>query len=56
MHAMILPDEAIQMINIKPSAAIRRDYNSISELCKRSGEPGRCRGRQISREERLFCR
>ena len=27
------------MINIKPSAAIRRDYNSISELCKRSGEP-----------------
>jgi prevent-host-death family protein len=36
---MILPDEVIQMINIKPSAAIRRDYNSISELCKRSGEP-----------------
>ena len=24
---------------IKPSAAIRRNYNEISELCKRSGEP-----------------
>ena len=27
------------MINIKPSAAIRKNYNEISELCKRSGEP-----------------
>ncbi|MBP1763730.1 MAG: hypothetical protein H6Q65_788 [Firmicutes bacterium] len=27
------------MMNIKPSAAIRKNYNAISELCKRSGEP-----------------
>ncbi len=27
------------MINIKPSAAIRKNYNQISELCKKSGEP-----------------
>jgi prevent-host-death family protein len=27
------------MMNIKPSAAIRKNYNTISELCKRSGEP-----------------
>jgi prevent-host-death family protein len=27
------------MMNIKPSAAIRKNYNGISELCKRSGEP-----------------
>ncbi len=27
------------MINIKPSAAIRKNYNGISELCKKSGEP-----------------
>lgn len=27
------------MINIKPSAEIRKNYNKISELCKRSGEP-----------------
>ena len=27
------------MIHIKPSAAIRKNYNEISELCKRSGEP-----------------
>ena len=26
-------------MNIKPSAAIRKNYNEISELCKRSGEP-----------------
>ena len=26
------------MINTKPSTAIRRNYNSMSELCKRSGE------------------
>ncbi len=27
------------MINIKPSAAIRNNYNAISQLCKESGEP-----------------
>ena len=27
------------MINIKPSAAIRKNYNEISELCKQSKEP-----------------
>jgi SpoVK/Ycf46/Vps4 family AAA+-type ATPase len=27
------------VINIKPSAAIRKNYNEISELCKRTGEP-----------------
>jgi len=27
------------MINIKPSAVIRNNYNEISELCKRTGEP-----------------
>jgi prevent-host-death family protein len=27
------------MINIKPSAAIRKNYNEISKLCKESGEP-----------------
>lgn len=27
------------MMNIKPSAAIRKNYNEISELCKQSGEP-----------------
>jgi prevent-host-death family protein len=27
------------MINIRPSAAIRKNYNDISELCKRTGEP-----------------
>ncbi|WP_345788341.1 type II toxin-antitoxin system prevent-host-death family antitoxin [Desulfosporosinus orientis] len=26
-------------MNIKPSAAIRKNYNEISELCKQSGEP-----------------
>ena len=26
-------------MNIKPSAAIRKNYNEISEICKRSGEP-----------------
>lgn len=26
-------------MNIKPSAAIRKNYNEISELCKRTGEP-----------------
>lgn len=27
------------MINIKPSAVIRKNYNEISKLCKSSGEP-----------------
>lgn len=27
------------LMNIKPSAAIRQNYNEISELCKRTGEP-----------------
>jgi PHD/YefM family antitoxin component YafN of YafNO toxin-antitoxin module len=27
------------MINIRPSAAIRKNYNEVSELCKRTGEP-----------------
>lgn len=27
------------MITIKPSAAIRKNYNEISEMCKRSGKP-----------------
>ena len=27
------------MINIRPSAAIRKNYNEISDLCKRTGEP-----------------
>jgi prevent-host-death family protein len=26
-------------MKIKPSAAIRKNYNEISELCKKSGEP-----------------
>ncbi|RJO61151.1 type II toxin-antitoxin system Phd/YefM family antitoxin [candidate division WS5 bacterium] len=26
-------------MNIKPSAAIRKNYNEISSLCKESGEP-----------------
>ena len=26
-------------MNIKPSAAIRKNYNEISKLCKESGEP-----------------
>lgn len=27
------------MITIKPSAAIRKNYNEISKICKQSGEP-----------------
>ena len=27
------------MINIKPSAAIRKNYNEISTLCKQTGAP-----------------
>lgn len=26
-------------MNIKPSAAIRQNYNEIAELCKKTGEP-----------------
>jgi len=26
-------------MNIKPSAAIRKNYNEIAEICKASGEP-----------------
>jgi prevent-host-death family protein len=26
-------------MNIRPSAAIRKNYNEISELCKNTGEP-----------------
>ncbi|MDR0469578.1 MAG: type II toxin-antitoxin system Phd/YefM family antitoxin [Peptococcaceae bacterium] len=26
-------------MNIRPSAAIRKNYNEIAELCKRTGEP-----------------
>jgi len=27
------------VITIRPSAAIRKNYNEISEMCKRSGKP-----------------
>lgn len=27
------------MMKIKPSAAIRKNYNEISEMCKQTGEP-----------------
>lgn len=27
------------MLNIKPSAAIRKNYNDISKICKETGEP-----------------
>lgn len=27
------------MLNIKPSAAIRKNYNEIADLCKETGEP-----------------
>ncbi|MGE5551566.1 MAG: type II toxin-antitoxin system Phd/YefM family antitoxin [Bacteroidota bacterium] len=27
------------MMHIKPSAAIRKNYNEISKLCRQSGEP-----------------
>ena len=29
----------IYMMNIKPSAAIRKNYNQISDLCRQTGEP-----------------
>jgi PHD/YefM family antitoxin component YafN of YafNO toxin-antitoxin module len=31
--------EVDPMINIRPSAAIRKNYNEVSELCRRTGEP-----------------
>jgi PHD/YefM family antitoxin component YafN of YafNO toxin-antitoxin module len=37
--AIMLSNEVSVMINIKPSAAIRKNYNEIAELCKQSGEP-----------------
>ncbi len=27
------------VVNIEPSAAIRKNYNEISKMCKKSGEP-----------------
>jgi prevent-host-death family protein len=27
------------MMNIKPSAAIRKNYNQIADLCRQTGEP-----------------
>ena len=35
----MLRNGVIGMMNIKPSAAIRKNYNEISKLCKQSGEP-----------------
>jgi len=29
----------VTVINIRPSAAIRKNYNEISQLCKNTGEP-----------------
>jgi PHD/YefM family antitoxin component YafN of YafNO toxin-antitoxin module len=29
----------VSNVQIRPSAAIRKNYNEISELCKRTGEP-----------------
>ena len=29
----------VTLVNIKPSAAIRKNYNEISSLCKDTGEP-----------------
>lgn len=29
----------VDIMNIKPSANIRQNYNEISELCKKTGEP-----------------
>jgi len=36
---VIMLHKVSKMINIKPSGAIRKNYNEISELCKRTGEP-----------------
>lgn len=35
----MLLSEVIFMMNIKPSAAIRKNYNQISDLCRQTGEP-----------------
>lgn len=35
----MLPSEVICMMNIKPSVAIRKNYNQISDLCRQTGEP-----------------
>jgi len=35
----ILCYEVIYMLTIKPSAAIRKNYNEISELCKKTKQP-----------------
>ena len=35
----MLQKGVICMMNIKPSAAIRKNYNQISDLCRRTGEP-----------------
>ena len=52
------------MMNIKPVAAIRKNYNEVSKLCKRTGEPvyltkngggaGGRRGKPLGRREWLF--
>lgn len=31
--------QGVDFMNIRPSAAIRQNYNEISEFCKKSGEP-----------------
>jgi PHD/YefM family antitoxin component YafN of YafNO toxin-antitoxin module len=36
---LLLHVEVIYVMKIKPSAAIRKNYNEISELCKQTGEP-----------------
>lgn len=35
----MLSREVIFIINIRPSADIRKNYNEISKLCKESGKP-----------------
>jgi prevent-host-death family protein len=35
----MLLNGVIYMMNIKPSAAIRKNYNQISDLCRQTGEP-----------------
>jgi PHD/YefM family antitoxin component YafN of YafNO toxin-antitoxin module len=37
-HIILLQRERLEM-NIKPSAAIRKNYNDIANFCKTSGEP-----------------
>lgn len=31
--------QGVDFMNIRPSAAIRQNYNEIAELCKKTGEP-----------------